>query len=210
MRKYVTKKIFSLTNRNTHFEGNNGIGHFSSVKNSFIGRGSYIGNRCHLSNVKIGRFCSIGNEVSVICGEHPTTECISTHPAFYSKYNFSGLSFVNDNLFDEFKYTESNYLISIGNDVWIGSHVSILQGITIGNGAIIATGAVVVKDVSPYEIVGGVPAKTIKKRFSDEYIDLLETVKWWNWSQDKIKLYANDFMNPETFTWRLKKIEEKC
>ena len=77
--------------------------------------------------------------------------------------------------------------IVIGNDVWIGYNAIILSGVKIGDGAIVATGAVVTKDVKPYEIVGGIPAKVIRKRFSDEVIIKLQKMKWWNWPVDKIK-----------------------
>ena len=164
-----------------------------------MGKGSYIGSRCHLSNVKIGKFCSIGDDVSVICGTHPVSEFISTHPAFYSESNFSGLSYAQQNIFEEFKHTEENYLITIENDVWIGSKVSILQGVTIGNGAIIASGAIVVKDVKPYEVVGGVPAKIIKKRFSDSEIQVLQSAKWWDWNDETLLKRRDWFSSPETF-----------
>ena len=77
--------------------------------------------------------------------------------------------------------------IVIGNDVWIGYEAVILSGVTIGDGAIIGTRAVVTKDVPPYTIVGGVPAKKIRKRFSDNVISELLKLQWWNWSENKIK-----------------------
>ena len=77
--------------------------------------------------------------------------------------------------------------IVIGNDVWIGFEAVILSGVTIGDGAIIGTRAVVTKDVPPYTIVGGVPAKPIRKRFSDSVISELLKVQWWNWSENRIK-----------------------
>ena len=76
----------------------------------------------------------------------------------------------------------------IGNDVWIGYEASILAGVTIGDGAIIGTRAVVTKDVPPYTIVGGVPARQIRKRFSDEVISTLLTLKWWDWSEERIAI----------------------
>ena len=83
----------------------------------------------------------------------------------------------------------------IGNDVWIGSNVTILGGITIGHGAIVATGAVVTKDVPPYSVVGGVPAKVIRYRFSEEKIQELLDEKWWEWNDEKIKTeYPHKFV----------------
>lgn len=79
----------------------------------------------------------------------------------------------------------------IGNDVWIGYDAVIMAGVRIGDGAIIGTRAVVTKDVEPYSIVGGVPAKEIRKRFSPDLIEKLQSLQWWNWSQDKIKKSLN-------------------
>lgn len=86
-----------------------------------------------------------------------------------------------------YHYPVNHEKLIIGNDVWIGYNAIILSGVKIGDGAIVATGAVVTKDVKPYEIVGGIPAKVIRKRFSDEVIIKLQKMKWWNWSVDKIK-----------------------
>jgi len=77
--------------------------------------------------------------------------------------------------------------ISIGSDVWIGSNVIILSGVTIGDGAVIGAGAVVTKDIPPYAVAAGVPAKVIKSRFSDEDITLLLSARWWDWDFEKIK-----------------------
>ena len=89
--------------------------------------------------------------------------------------------------------------VNIGNDVWIGDNVYILAGVKIGNGAIIAMGAVVTRDVEPYTIVGGVPAKVIRKRFNDEQIKKLEEIKWWNKSTDWILEHIEDFEDIEKF-----------
>ena len=85
--------------------------------------------------------------------------------------------------------------IVIGNDVWIGYNAIILSGVKIGDGAIVATGAVVTKDVKPYEIVGGIPAKVIRKRFSHEVIIKLQKMKWWNWPADKIRRNLTEIQN---------------
>lgn len=122
-----------------------------------IGEYSYInGNTCVFTG-SIGKFCSIGYNVQIGPPEHPI-RMNSTHPAFYKK---QGL------------WNEVQDTVSIGHDVWIGSNAVILQGCNVGTGAVIAAGAVVTKDVPPYSIWGGAPAKLIKYRFSQEKIDCL-------------------------------------
>lgn len=100
---------------------------------------------------------------------------ISTSPVFYFEYPVCGTSFSTKDAVEESQTSR------VGHDVWIGANVFIKSGINIGNGAIVAAGAVVMKDVAPYAIVGGVPAKEIRKRYTDEDIAILEDIQWWNW-----------------------------
>lgn len=162
---------------NSIFEGNNFIGSNSTFKGE-LGFGSYIGKNSEVRG-KVGRFTSISEKVTVVNGFHPTSGFVSTHPSFYSKDCCVGLSFCNHNKFEEFKYAEGNYDVVIGNDVWIGYGATIIAGVKIGDGAIVAAGAVVTKDVEPYAVVGGVPAKTIKHRFPEEDIERLMKLRWW-------------------------------
>ena len=130
----------------------------------------------------IGKFCSIACGVKFLfnCANH-TLKSLSTYtfPLFYEDWDLKKSDVVTtwDNKGD----------IVIGNDVWIGYEAVIMAGVRIGNGAIIATRAVVTKDVPPYTIVGGIPAKPIRKRFTDDTIQKLEALQWWNWSFEKIK-----------------------
>ena len=118
-------------------------------------------------------------------GKHPT-DLASTHPAFYSTGK-AFKTFADRNYFEEYEN------ISIGHDVWIGSRTIIMGGVKIGNGAIVAAGAVVTKDVEPYSIVGGIPARHIKYRIQKDKIDLLEKTEWWNqnenWFRENFKLF---------------------
>ena len=130
----------------------------------------------------IGKFCSIacGAKFLFNCANH-TLKSLSTYtfPLFYKDWDLekSDVATAWDNKGD----------IVIGNDVWIGYEAVIMAGVHIGNGAIIAARAVVTKDVPPYTIVGGVPARPIRKRFDEEVIQKLETLKWWDWSAEKIR-----------------------
>ena len=184
-------------NINSFFEGNNVIGSYSSFHGS-VGFGTYMGSKCTIDAV-VGRYCSIGSNVVTIRGLHPSSKFVSTHPAFFSTYKQAGFSYVDRILFNEFKYADnSDHLVEIGNDVWIGSNSILMPGVHIGNGAIIGAGAIVTHDVSPYSIVVGVPAREIRKRFSDTEIECLLESEWWNKSEEWIKeniIYFSDVQN---------------
>lgn len=135
---------------------------------------TYIGGESKIQNTSIGKFCSLGPELRIGLGRHPI-HLKSTFPGFYSdNHGYYGVD-------KEYNNEESSYLpVKIGNDVWIGTRAMILDGVTIGDGAIVAAGAVVTKDVPPYAIVGGVPAKIIKYRFDKHEIGRMLETKWWN------------------------------
>lgn len=183
-------------------EGNNTFDRRSSIFNSYLGFGSYLGTNTEILNSKIGKYTSIGPNVKCVFGKHPSSTFVSTHPAFFSTRKQAGFSYVTQQKFEEFakpRDKEGKYSILIGNDVWVGANVTILDGVSIGDGAIIASNALVNRDIAPYTIVGGVPAKEIKKRFSDEEIKFLLDLKWWEKSKDWITENAHLFSDITVF-----------
>ena len=179
------------------FEGMNRLTADVTFLTSSIGYASYIGNRSFIKNTKIGRYTCIANDVMTVAGSHPTSKFVSIHPAFYSTRKQSGFTYVQEDKFSDFKYIDKKFTVIIGNDVWIGSGVKIMEDVTIHDGAVVAAGAIVTKDVPPYAIVGGVPAKIIKYRFDDETIKKLLDLKWWEKDQEWIKKHADDFVDVE-------------
>jgi chloramphenicol O-acetyltransferase type B len=144
----------------------------TTLSGTSVGRHTYFYN-CKAANLTIGCFCSVGPGSRLGgMGTHPLS-MISTHPAFFSTRKQSGRSFVKETYFLEYLTTH------IGNDVWVGANAIVIDGITIGDGAVIAAGAVVTTDVPAYAIVGGVPAKVIRYRFSPVDVETLLRVKWW-------------------------------
>ena len=174
-------------------EGDNKIGKRSYL-NGKMGRCSYIGDDCRIV-ADIGRYCSISNRVITVEGKHPLDR-ISTSPVFYSTNKQCGMTYVTNNTFEEINLNKRTI---IENDVWIGENVIIKSGIKIGTGTVVAMGAVVTKDVEPYSIVGGVPAKLIKKRFDEATISCLLDSKWWDqpdtWIRNNFSYFEKTFTN---------------
>jgi len=132
--------------------------------------------RGDISDIYIGKFCSLAQNVIFDCGWHHNTDFITTFPL---NVFFEELKHIKD-------HPKTKGDIIIENDVWIGEGSIIMGGITIGNGAVIGAGSVVTKNVPPYSIVGGVPAKVIKYRFKEEEVKKLLDLQWWNWDVKKI------------------------
>jgi len=179
--------------KNTRFEKSIKIGRNCNISESYIGMGTYIGSNSVLPNTKIGRFCSIASNITIALGNHPTSDHVSTHPSFFSTRKQSGFTFVKKSCYEELKFADEKYYVSIGHDVWIGTNVTILNGVTIGDGSIIGAGAVVAKDIQPYTINVGVPSKTIKKRFLNEDISYLLELNWWDKDFEWIKRNSRHF-----------------
>ena len=188
---------FAYIDSTTELAGSNKFYKGAEINASKIGRHTYVANS-KITSAEIGAFCSIGPEVKIGgLGNHPTM-WISTHPVFYSTLMQSGKTFATSDLFEELKHNK------IGNDVWIGARALILDGVSIGDGAIIAAGAVVTKDVPPYAIVGGVPAKVIRYRFSEEVIAALIEWQWWSLPDVVLASLAKDFCKFDD--WSIEKV----
>lgn len=143
----------------------------------------------------IGAFCSINPTAQIGSTNHPL-HLVSSHPMLYDCINFD---FIDSLKKESLKNISKQKKIKIGNDVWIGTNAIILPSVTIGDGAVIGAGAVVTKDVPPYAIVGGVPAKILKYRFEDSVIEKLLRIKWWEWSDEKIKKNIEYFYDIDSF-----------
>lgn len=179
--------------KNVEFGRFNTLHKNSALENVSLGDFSYISDGAKLVNCSIGKYCSIGPECMIGLGKHPARKFVSTHPVFFSDAKHVQNSFSDAAYFEEFER------ISIGSDVWVGARAIISDGVNIADGAIVAAGAVVTKDVKPYAIVGGVPARVIRYRFSDEKIQRLLQVKWWDWGIGDLKHRFKDFHDIEEF-----------
>jgi chloramphenicol O-acetyltransferase type B len=179
------------------------IGSGTQVVESSIQYGSYLGNNVQCLYTDIGKFCSIANNCIMGGAEHPLSY-VSTSPVFYGGYRKPlGTKTVKCG---DLTWESYRRRISIGNDVWIGNNVIIKAGVTVGTGAVIGAGAVVVKDVPPYEIWGGNPAKLIRPRFSDELRQRLIGSSWWDLQVEEIKQISMYMNEPEKFLSELQRL----
>ena len=160
-------RITGAVNCKTHIE----VGAFTT----------FDGEECdgRIRNVKIGRYCSVAKHVDIGLPEHPVNWLSISPRQFFP--NFSGWDCLTGKKVSVKPFVRESGMTEIGNDVWIGDHVVIMSGVKIGDGAIVAAGAVVTKDVPPYAIVGGIPARVIKYRFDEKTIRRLLDLQWWRY-----------------------------
>jgi len=162
------------------------------IREARIGDYSYISTGASLSRTSIGKFCSIGPNLTCGWGYHPING-VSTSPMFYSTRKQNGLSLCSFDKVQELKPIE------IGNDVFIGMNVTVLDGVKIGDGAVIGAGAVVSKDIPPYSIAIGNPIRIIRYRFNEETIAKLKDIKWWEWPEEKLQSVEKFFFDVDGF-----------
>jgi len=163
------------------------VGPRTDVSETTMGAYSYVVNDSDIIYSDIGKFCSIAAHVRINPGNHPTWRA-SQHHFLYRAASYA-LGEDEAAFFD----WRRQHKVTIGHDVWIGHGAILLAGVTIGTGSVVGAGAVVSKDVDPYTIVGGVPAKRIRKRFTDEIAQALLDLAWWDWPREKLKTTLDDF-----------------
>lgn len=181
---------------NSSIEGNCTIGDNTSILKSHIGSGVILNRNCSLDQCtigfatyinqngtikksNIGKFCCISWNVTIYAGDNHNFNAASMYTTYHWKHVFG--SSIESNSKEVEKKTK------IGNDVWIGNGAIVINGVSVGDGAIIGAGAVVTKDVPPYSVVAGVPAKVIRYRFDPEIIEKLLQVKWWDWPEEILR-----------------------
>lgn len=135
------------------------------------------------AQLKIGNFCSIAKGVTIYLGGNHRSDWVTTYP-------FGHINNLVFNGFNGAGHPSTKGDVVIGNDVWIGSNATIMSGVCIGDGSVIANNSHIVKDIEPYSMVGGNPAKFIKFRFTPEQIKSLLEIKWWDWDDDKINKFT--------------------
>lgn len=176
------------------------VGRYAKIYNSIVGDYSYVGPKSWLINTVLGKFCSVSSGCNIGLGNH-TLNNVSTSPIFTEKINGTGSNWISEDV------NKATVLpIKIGNDVWIGTNVIIQSGVIVGDGAVIGAGSIVTKDIPPYAIAVGVPAKIIRYRFDQETIELLLKSKWWDKSETELKELISIFQTPNPSLDQLKQL----
>ncbi|MCR5625732.1 MAG: antibiotic acetyltransferase [Lachnospiraceae bacterium] len=186
--------------KNSTLGGRNYLGKNTVIKDTRLGFGSYINNNGDISHTVIGKYTSIGANVSTVIGNHPIREQVALHPAFTNPEKIFGFSYAKRKTF---KDMEAH--IEIGNDVWIGNNVLIMDGVRIADGSVIGTGAIVTKDTEPYSINVGVPAHKKGLRYDEETIKLLLSDKWWDKGEAWIIEHIEEFKDVGDFVGKIGK-----
>lgn len=172
------------------------IGERSRVHETVLGDYSYMTQDCSVWCAEIGKFSNIAAAVRINATNHPTWRPTLHHFTYRSGDYWPDAEHDSD----FFGWRREN-IVRIGHDTWLGHGSTILPGVTIGDGAVIGAGAVVSKDVAPYTIVGGVPARPIRERFDRKTGERYQALAWWDWNHDRLRTALNDFrsLNAEEF-----------
>lgn len=152
------------------------LGRRNLLRDCTIGKGTYTGTNTIIKSTDIGKYCCISWNVSIGGSNHNYL-----HTSMYTDYWFKRTFGIENYNTDD--HADRTF---IGNDVWIAAGVNIISGVKIGDGCVIGAGSVITKDIEPYSVVVGVPGRVIKKRFDDETVEMLERIKWWDWSEERI------------------------
>ena len=172
------------------------IGPNVHISETTVGDYTYFAGDASAVYATIGKFCSIASHVRINPGNHPMHRVTQHHMTYRRKM----FGFGEDDT--EFFQWRRDHHVTIGNDVWLGHSVIVMPGVSIGNGAVVGSGAVVTKDVAPYTIVGGVPAKLIRERFPAEVAAKLEAIAWWDWTRQELEERFDELYDLDSFIER--------
>lgn len=178
------------------------IGPRNKIIESTIDNYTYTMDDVTINYAEIGKYCSIASHVCVNPVNHPMDR-VTQHHMTYRRVSYQ-LAEIDDE--EIFNWRRSHRVI-IGHDVWIGHGAIIMKGVTIGTGAVIASGTVVTKDVEPYTIVGGVPARFIKERFTREIAEKLQRIAWWEWPREVLERRFSELNHLEKFIEKYEKVQ---
>lgn len=170
------------------------IAAFNEIVESTIGDYTYTMENVTMNYTEVGKFCSIASQVCINPVNHPMDR-VTQHHMTYRGVSYRLAEADDVEIFD----WRRTHRVKIGHDVWIGHGAIIMKDVTIGDGAVVASGAVVTKDVAPYTVVGGIPAKKIKDRFPQHIVEKLQKIAWWDWSREQLEERFSELNHLDSF-----------